>query len=617
MIVSRHQLAQHRALRRTQTRFRSVAQGFGHPPPLTLGRSHPILHCVERQPKPSRQYCRRALTMFIGHQHPLTQIRRIGKWHESLHQPLDPAEKDGGRPTSFRHTEQKTALISWIGMIMFDFSVNTTRTARRVKFDVDAILSRRLGFAVLLAVVAAYYLFLLSNGSFQLFAPELLDKAFGNMLVHLLHGEFTVDRDAIGFEAFTRDGKTYAYFGIFPAVLRLLAMPFTDVEQVHLARLSCLAAVVIFVALQLRMLLIVHHSLPAPNRRSDFLAVMVAATVLSGPQLYILGAASIYHEPILWSAAMAAGFNLIVVRAGFDGGKLRTCDLVLLATFAGLTLNTRVPIGVSLYLGTMLLVAWTARREYIADASNRVARLTWTIVPPIVILGLAVIVAGIINLGRWGNPLTFADFRYYDMRINVYTNLVQVLHTYGEFNVGRIWIGALYYATGIPYLLKNIPPFAEFLHARVIDIEAPPITPILTNPLTIILAGIGLYRVCWKPELTTRCVAILRLGLLGHAATVLLILAAMAFTLRYRFDFAPFMTLAAFIGYSSISVTAVNSGKVGRKWARSLPVVICVLGILSSHYVLLVHKVWSFWVPMNVRLALFPFAPFARHAFEH
>ena len=112
MIVGRHQLAQHLTLRRAQTRFWPMAQGFGHAPPLTLGRSHPILYRVKRQPKPSRQYRRRALTMLIGQQHPLAQIRRIGKRHENLHRPLDPAEKDGGHPTSFRHTDRKTALVN-------------------------------------------------------------------------------------------------------------------------------------------------------------------------------------------------------------------------------------------------------------------------------------------------------------------------------------------------------------------------------------------------------------------------------------------------------------------------------------------------------------------------
>jgi hypothetical protein len=98
------------------------------------------------------------------------------------------------------------------------------RTAGGARLEADTILSQGASFAS----VAIYYLFLLSNGTFQLFAREMLDKAFDNMLVHLLRGEFAVDREAIGYEAigyeaFTRDGKTYNYFGIFPAVLCRLA----------------------------------------------------------------------------------------------------------------------------------------------------------------------------------------------------------------------------------------------------------------------------------------------------------------------------------------------------------------------------------------------------------
>jgi hypothetical protein len=165
------------------------------------------------------------------------------------------------------------------------------------------------------------------------------------MLVHLLHGEFTVDREAIDYEAFTQGSKTYAYFGIFPAVLRLLAIPFTNIAQAELARLSCLTAVMIFVALQLRMLLIVHQSLPAASRRPEFLVVMVAATLLSGPQLHILSSAWIYNEPILWSAAMAAAFNLVVVRTTFGAKSLHRPELVLIAALAGLAINTRASVG--------------------------------------------------------------------------------------------------------------------------------------------------------------------------------------------------------------------------------------------------------------------------------
>ena len=143
----------------------------------------------------------------------------------------------------------------------------------------------------------------------------------------------------IGFEAFTRDGKTYAYFGVFPALLRLSALPFVEIAEAQFARLSCLTAVILYVALQLRMLLIVHKTLPPQNRVRSLLGIMVAATVLSGPQIYILGSASIYHEPILWSAAMAAAFNLVVVCTAFEGGDLGARNLVWLATLAGLAIT--------------------------------------------------------------------------------------------------------------------------------------------------------------------------------------------------------------------------------------------------------------------------------------
>jgi hypothetical protein len=499
--------------------------------------------------------------------------------------------------------------------------LNANQVLRGAKLEVDAVLSQWSTLLVILAIVSLYYLFLLSNGTFQLFAPEMLDKAFDNMLVHLLHGEFTVDREAIGPEAFTRDGKSYAYFGIFPAALRLFAMPFTDIARAELARVSCLAALVIFVGFQLRMLLIVHHSVPAASRRPELLAVMVAATVLSGPQLYILFSAWIYHEPVLWSAAMAAAFNLIIVRTTFGAKSLRSRDLVLLAIFAGLAINTRPTIGVTLYLGTILLVAWTVWRRYSLDRdvqqfSVRARRFWSTILPPIALLGLAVVVVGVINFERWGNPFTFMDVHYWDMRLTNYPNTVAILRNYGEFDVGRIWIGALYYATDLPYLLHTLPPFADFLRARVQFSDGPPMTPVLTNPLTIILAGIGLYRVWWKPNPSVQHVAILRLVLVGHAAAVFLILAALAFTSRYRFDFAPFMTLAALVGYRSVSITMAEAREPWQKRARIAAISLCFLGVLSSHYVLLLHKVYNWAVPMDVRLTLLPFAPFAHYVFD-
>jgi hypothetical protein len=502
-------------------------------------------------------------------------------------------------------------------MVRFDVHAARAGNGQRV----GALLSRRPVFTGLLVVIAVYYLFLLSNGTFELFAPEMFDRVFDNMLVHLLHGEFTVDWSVIDYEAFTRNGKTYSYFGIFPSLLRLVAMPFTDVATVELARASCLTAVVIFVALQLRMLLIAHNSLPPGSRVPWALTVMAAATVFSGPQLYILGTAYIYQEPILWSAAMAAAFNLIVLRAALGGGGLRSRDLVSMAVLAGLAINTRPTIGVALYLGTVLLVLWTAWRRHEGERrlpanprgiGRAIAALVRdrSVVWPIVVLGLLGVAVSVVNFERWGNPLSFGNFHYnYWIRHN--PTRLAALENYGDLNLGRMWIGTLYYATGIPYVLKSVPPFGAYLQARYVAIEAPPIIPLLTNPLTILLAGIGLYRLWTRPRLPVDSAAILRLALIGNASAVAMIFMASGLALRYRFDLAPFMTLAAVVGYRSVSLAAVESSEAWRKRLHIAAVGLCVLGILVSHYVLLIHKVWSIGSPMEVRQALSVFAPFA------
>jgi hypothetical protein len=480
---------------------------------------------------------------------------------------------------------------------------------------------RRLWFAGIILAAAFYDLLLLSNGDLRLFGPEFLDGAFNSMLLNLLHGDFTVARSAIGLEAWSRNGYAYSYFGVFPAFLRLLAMPFMDIAHAHLARLSCLTAMVLFLAFQLQTLLVVHDSLPPAKKWPLLLVVMVAATVLSGPQLYLLGSAWIYNEPVLWSAAFGAAFNLVVVRAAVGEGTLGIVDLVVLAVLAGLAINTRASIGVALYLATGLLAAGAALsfrlpsvRRLVAAAPRMAAdRHVWL---PLLILAAFALIAGVVNYNRWGNPLTFADFRYADVARH-HPLMMAVVRNYGDFNVTRIGTSLLYYATGIPFLLKGVSPFSEYLHARFLQLQAPPSAALLTNPLTIILAALGLYRLVWRPDIRAEGVAMLRLALIGHAAAVFLILAAIFLALRYRLDFAPFMTLAAFIGYRSFAFAAADAPDDRRRTIRVAAISLCALGIVCSHYVLVLDKVWSYGEPMEVRRALLPLAPFAHDAVEY
>jgi hypothetical protein len=479
-------------------------------------------------------------------------------------------------------------------------------------------LPRWLGVAALIAVVAAYYFVLLSNGTMQIFAPELLDKVFDSMRLHLMHGEFDIDSKEIDFEATHINDKTYTYFEVFAALLRLLALPFTDLVRAHLARLSCLAQRSFSLPCNCGLSL---SSTPACPPRAGKLRISASwwpPPVLSGPQIYLLAFAEVYDEAILWAGAMAVAFNLVVLRAALGPG-LRSSDLAWLAVFAGLAFNTRSSIGIGLYIATFLLVvraAWRRHSERLsASPSRSVAASIGGVVGdrglvlPLGILAVLAVAVGFVNFGRWGNPFAFSRPAHNYNLLQRDPKALRMFDTYGAFNLSRVWISALYYATGIPWLLKSVPPFAELLQARYFRIEAPPLTPLLTNPLTIFLAGIGLYRLLWKPDMRGDTVAILRLTLIGHVVMILILFAFLALTLRYRFDLAPFMTLAAFVGYRSLCLAAAETSEKCQKRLLAAAVGLCFVGILFSHYVLVLHKAWSMGVPMEVRMSLRPFLP--------
>ena len=83
-------------------------------------------------------------------------------------------------------------------------------------------------YVMLVFIAAVYYLFLAMDGSFNFMKPvELAARGmtFNSMLEHLLRGEFDVDPAAVVFEGIIRDGRTYVYFGILPAFLRLPLLP--------------------------------------------------------------------------------------------------------------------------------------------------------------------------------------------------------------------------------------------------------------------------------------------------------------------------------------------------------------------------------------------------------
>lgn len=381
------------------------------------------------------------------------------------------------------------------------------------------------------------------------------DQAFNSMAEHLLAGRFDVDPEAIGAEGFESKGRTVAYFGIFCAVLRVPLVLFPRFAHTDITWWSCLAAAMLSALFQARTVLLVWPPPPGQWSRRDWLAGgLLVSMLLAGPHIQFLHP-SLFQEPVNWAFAEASAFIYLAVRGlsrGFDG---RT--FCLMALCAGLALLTRVSFGVGLYaaFGFLLL------------ARGRV--FSW--LAPCAVLTVFLVVTGIVNQNRWGNPLVFANYNLYGLSQDVTPDRLGRMAAYGAFNPARLWLTLVYYFVPIWIWVRTDGHvlFAEAQATLMDAMELPAGSFLLTDSLILGLATAGAAAV------RDRIRAAL---LLGSAVQPLLILFAISTAHRYRIEFYPTLFLAAMFGLS-LPAWRVEASPRFRRGV----IAIVLFGIVMSH----------------------------------
>jgi hypothetical protein len=106
----------------------------------------------------------------------------------------------------------------------------------------------------------AYYFGLIAHSEVgRSVYPEL---QFNSMLDHLLRGRFDVDADAVGIEGYVRDGRVYAYWGVIPALLRIVLVPIPGWRMIDVTALSCVVAATLSGVLKISAILEVRRHVP-------------------------------------------------------------------------------------------------------------------------------------------------------------------------------------------------------------------------------------------------------------------------------------------------------------------------------------------------------------------
>jgi len=426
---------------------------------------------------------------------------------------------------------------------------------------------------VALAGLVVFQAWLVTRGTFTWDEREALGSAYDSLARSLRHGSAEIRREDIQWEAWSVGGRTFMYFGPFPALLRMVPdwlapsrYGLWSRPSGFLALVLCLGAIVALARRQLGE----NERLGARGR--DVLFCATVAAVGMGSVLVLVGSlANLYHEAILWglcAALWGVFFALGVLRD--DAGAWRS--LALLSAAAGVAFLSRVTFGLPLYaLVSGLALRWLLlqvrrERQPFFSAAGRVALAL-----------LPAVAAGLFQLwynhARFGSPFEFAPFAAYEAAASKPHGVDHPFHW------SRMPSGALaYFRISLENFRLGV-PFLTFAHPAVFrpdlyrDLTTWLISPLLVSPW-LVLALVGGLVLPGRPGERRWLV----LCALPFAAQCLLIFAYYWLAYRFTAEFLPLGVwfLAAYLR------RAGEGGGVARLLSPRVFAVVAAVSVLAT-----------------------------------
>ncbi len=401
---------------------------------------------------------------------------------------------------------------------------------------------------------------ILSQGTWALAEAEPFADFYDYQAASLLRGRLDVPLEAIQFEAFERDGRTYGYFGLTPALLRL---PWV-VCDIGFGRLSRLYMLGEFAAALMASYLLLCEAVRRVSGRtgpSPAAVVLFMANAGLGSTLFFLSSrAYVYHEAILCGAALAlwsvwASLRYLTAPRGWWWSTALVCGV--------LSVHARPSVGLfaltvlALSAGTIAWRQWRSKPS--GDAWWRQRRQSF-------------VVAGLAGLGVVSfNGVSYLKFRSIEgcpLRMNVQYDADRLAKIDGrQFHVGNLPFAVSAYllrpaaklSSYFPYVrMAEVNP-GEFPRAKI-DLVEPMLGLPFAMPGLVMGAMLGFAVGFGAGGWMRGPVAILWVSVVPMALSMF---AAIAVSHRYTADFCPFLIAAAAFG------VAVMEGR-SRWWRAGL-----------------------------------------------
>ena len=170
---------------------------------------------------------------------------------------------------------------------------------------------RRRNELALLGASSAWYVAVATRLTGGLTRRQFANGAYAHFFDHqaerLLDGHLTLAKGALGLEAFIVHGHEQMYFGLFPALLRMPILAFSDGPFGKLTLLSSLLAWVVFVVSAWAL---TERLLASLGRPPTWLVNTWKVTIAIGsPMLMLAGPAWVFSEAIMWGIAATTLFQ--------------------------------------------------------------------------------------------------------------------------------------------------------------------------------------------------------------------------------------------------------------------------------------------------------------------
>ena len=470
----------------------------------------------------------------------------------------------------------------------------------RVGDRLDRADARRLrrAWAAGATLVLAAFTWLIMAGRWAPLQRLYFDGFFDAQGRAFLDGRWDVDPEVVGFEGFQVDGRTYIYFGPWPAVLRLPVLLVTDRLDGRLTTLSMILAMVVLAVASHRLNLAVRKIVrgTAPVSRAEAIATAgLAVAALSGPPLWLASQAVVFHEASIWGLAFMVGSMAALIQ-WIDRPTIgRLAGTGALAAGA---VSSRFTLGLGLMTAMGTIVAVVVVRRWLARRRGEVA----SPLGGVRVRGLVAVCAALLVLAAIPNLARFGTLLSPPMNRQVATGMFDDRQEFLEANQGSFFGPQFLPTTAFTYLrpdgfdVRATFPWVDFPRAGPSVVNDPTFDDLVwtssvpaTMPAMAVLAipGVGWIVAAVRQRRRGAWLGAIAVGA-GMASAGVLGIGHISN--RYLNDFVPVVLLLALIGAHALAGRVPTWRDRRRRIATGALAALVVLGTWGSLGLAVVHQ---------------------------